>query len=159
MAAGKTETGKILAEKLALPFIDLDTVIESAAGKSINTIFEDSGEKAFRDMEEQQLARIIQSETKYIMACGGGVILRPKNMQNIHKAGVSVFIDSSEERIIERLRNTIGDRPLLKHAHAKNMRQIVHPMLKSRRPLYLQANIVYNPETQAIQWLIENLRK
>ena len=56
---GKSTVGKILASNLALPFIDLDRVIESNAGVSIPHIMEQQGESAFRDMETAMLKKVI----------------------------------------------------------------------------------------------------
>ena len=60
MACGKSQTGPKLAELLRYKFIDLDTVIETLAKKSINTIFKEDGEKIFRDIESQCLKESIK---------------------------------------------------------------------------------------------------
>ena len=56
---GKSSIGQILARNLNLPFTDLDSMIESKAGKSISEIMEQQGEPIFRDMETAALQETI----------------------------------------------------------------------------------------------------
>ena len=60
MGAGKTSVGRRLADMLALGFVDADEEITKAAGRSIEDIFEDYGEKAFRDVEERVIQRLLE---------------------------------------------------------------------------------------------------
>ena len=57
MGAGKTVVGRKLAEKLGMAFTDADEEISEAAGCSIEDIFEDYGQDAFRDVEERVISR------------------------------------------------------------------------------------------------------
>ena len=76
---GKSTLGKVLARKLKLPFIDLDRVIETNAGKSISRIMEREGENAFRDRETAALKDTVSqvsNVTSQVIALGGGTLLR-----------------------------------------------------------------------------------
>jgi shikimate kinase (EC 2.7.1.71) len=53
MGSGKTTVGKILSEKLNIPFYDLDYEIEKEEGRTINEIFKESGEAYFREIEKK----------------------------------------------------------------------------------------------------------
>ena len=64
MASGKSRTGRSLAERLGRPFIDTDNVIVERAGKSINEIFEQDGEAAFRKLEHDVIAEIVKATTR-----------------------------------------------------------------------------------------------
>ena len=77
MGAGKSQIGRDLAAKLGLPFVDADDEIIKAAGCSVSDIFELYGEKAFRDVEERVISRLLNSKVQ-IIATGGGAFMSAK---------------------------------------------------------------------------------
>ena len=70
MGVGKTTLGAIVAEKLGLPFFDLDEQIELEAGASIQEIFESEGDESFRKRETDMLRTLIANEPAGVMATG-----------------------------------------------------------------------------------------
>lgn len=112
MGSGKSSIGSILASLLEFEFLDLDDRIEREQGCSIAQIFAECGEEGFRDAESQALrAAVLQEESRWVVATGGGVILRDENVVFMKANGVIVLIDRPIE-IIERDIET-GRRPLL----------------------------------------------
>ena len=107
--SGKSTVGKILAEKTGFSFVDLDAVIENMAKKSISQIFSEDGEPAFRDLE-QKSAEEVSTQSRQVIATGGGVILREANMKTLSKTGVIVFLDRPVSDI---LGENLSNRPLL----------------------------------------------
>ena len=89
--SGKTTVGRILAERLALPFRDADVELESHAGRSIRDIFAVDGETAFRDLEERNLIELIDLGPA-VIATGGGVVLREANRVRMKNAGKVVWL-------------------------------------------------------------------
>ena len=73
MGAGKTTVGHLLAEKLGLPFVDADLVIEQRTGRSVREIFEADGEPAFRGIEHQVTADLLAGQDAVLALGGGGV--------------------------------------------------------------------------------------
>ena len=108
MGAGKSTLGKSLSEKIQKPFIDLDSEIEKAAGKSITEIFDIDGEEQFRKMETKQLKRYSES----IVACGGGIVLNNANRKFINENGIAILLLATMGELTQRLSNS-GNRPLL----------------------------------------------
>ena len=108
MGSGKSTLGKSLSEKIQKPFIDLDSEIEKAAGKSITEIFDIDGEEQFRKMETKQLKQYSES----IVACGGGIVLKDENREFINENGVTILLTASMEELSHRLSDS-GNRPLL----------------------------------------------
>lgn len=112
MGSGKTTVGRLLAELLHRPHLDLDEVIAAKAGKSINQIFADQGETYFRDLEAQLLASTIREEG--ILSTGGGTPVRMENNLLLRRnAAPVIFLEASPERILERLSND-RNRPLVR---------------------------------------------
>ena len=108
MGSGKSTLGKTLSEKIQKPFVDLDSEIEKAAGKSISEIFDIDGEEQFRKMETKQLKQYSES----IVACGGGIVLNDANRQFIKGNGIAILLLATMGELTQRLSNS-GNRPLL----------------------------------------------
>ena len=79
MGSGKTTLGRLLARATGLEFVDLDRTISKKAGKEIPEIFAEYGEGRFRDLEREALREALDGKTPCIVACGGGVVIRPEN--------------------------------------------------------------------------------
>jgi len=109
---GKSTIGKILADNLKLPFVDLDRVIETNADMSISQIIEQGGESAFRDLESTAL-RSIPDEKVSVIALGGGALLSVENHEFAHEAGKVVLLMAELDTLFERLNGIANKRPLL----------------------------------------------
>jgi shikimate kinase len=79
MGAGKSTVGPLVAERLALPFLDLDTEIERAAGATIAALFARDGEPGFRAIESRALASILAGPPAVVALGGGTLHARPEN--------------------------------------------------------------------------------
>ena len=79
MGSGKTTLGRLLAGATGLEFVDLDRTVTRKAGKEIPEIFAEHGEDRFRDLEHEALRRALDGKVPCIVACGGGVVIRPEN--------------------------------------------------------------------------------
>ena len=108
MGSGKSTMGKTLSEEIQKPFVDLDSEIEKAAGKSISEIFDIDGEEQFRKMETKQLKQYSES----IVACGGGIVLKDENREFINENGIAILLLATMGELTQRLSNS-GNRPLL----------------------------------------------
>lgn len=112
MGSGKTAIGRRLAERLAVPFVDLDEEIERASGKTIRALFEESGEDAFRAREAAYLqgtAGLPQA----VVATGGGCFAFEGNRAAIARLGPAVFLDVPLSTVHARLAGKT-DRPLFR---------------------------------------------
>jgi len=138
MGCGKSYTGNLLADRLGLPFTDLDAEIERAAGKTINDIFDQDGEAAFRVLEAETL-RATGRDTATVVATGGGAPCHHDGMNWMNDHGITVFLDPPLEVLLARLEEGRDHRPLLQSGAV--LRSIVTEKLSARRPVYEQARI------------------
>ena len=129
MGSGKSTLGKSLSEKIQKPFIDLDSEIEKAAGKSITEIFDIDGEEQFRKMETKQLKQYSES----IVACGGGIVLNNANRKFINENGIAILLLASMGELTQRLSSS-NNRPLLAD---DNMKEALTKLWLERQLDYL----------------------
>lgn len=109
--AGKTEIGKRLARALGRPLVDTDALIVDKEGRSIAEIFEQDSEAGFRKKESEAVAEAAATPDA-VVACGGGVVLDPKNVEALKESGVVVYLKVNPEVAAQRLGSANG-RPLL----------------------------------------------
>ena len=129
---GKTSVGRIVADRLGLPFADADAELERRAGRSIAAIFAAEGEPAFRDLEEQVLGELTARDG-LVLATGGGVVLREANRRALRRFGLVVWLWAEPDVLAERLRRDVGGRPALTEA---GLLGEIAAVLAMRIPLY-----------------------
>jgi shikimate kinase len=148
--SGKSTVGRQLARRLAVPFLDSDSLIEERLGCSIRDFFAQQGEAAFRDVEESVVDELSKSHSG-VLATGGGVVLRPGNRDRLRQAGHVIYLRSTPEEVFRRLRHDTG-RPLL---------QVDDPLARlrslydERDPLYREtANFVMETGRPSVSTLV-----
>lgn len=130
---GKSTVGRQLARRTGVRFIDSDTVLEERIGLPIRSFFEQRGEAAFRDLEEQVIDELTSTESAgLVLATGGGSVLRAVNRERLRVRTTVVYLRSTPEELYRRLRHDT-QRPLL---------QVADPMAKLRE-LYEQRHPLY----------------
>lgn len=135
MGSGKTTVGRLLAKELGYHFFDTDAVIEQSQKKSINEIFVEAGETAFRDLETEVLAQL-SSCVRLAIATGGGIVLKRKNWSYL-RHGLIVWLDAPVDLLHARLQNDTT-RPLLKES---DLSAKLQSLLEQRQALYAQADL------------------
>jgi shikimate kinase len=136
MGAGKTSIGRRLADKMGLTFIDADTEIEKAAGKSIPDIFADHGEAHFRDGERRVIARLLENG-KQVLATGGGAFMNEETRSAIKAHGLSIWLKADLDVLLKRVAKR-GGRPLLEN---RDPAEVLQNLINIRYPVYAEADI------------------
>lgn len=134
--SGKSAAGKRLAPRLELPFMDADTEIEKAAGKTIAEIFAEDGEPYFRDGERRVIARLL-SNGPAVIATGGGAFMTPAVREDIAGRGVSVWLRAELSLLLRRVQRRTH-RPLL----VKDPEGTLKRLMEARYPVYATADVV-----------------
>jgi shikimate kinase len=111
MGAGKTTIGIMLAARLELPFADSDQVIEQRAGRPIPQIFAEDGEPAFRALEHQVIAGLLDGPDM-IIALGGGAIEHPRTQDMLGRGAHVIYLEVGYDQALHRVGQDAG-RPML----------------------------------------------
>ncbi len=112
MGTGKTTVGRAVAGRLGFRCVDSDHEIERKAGKAVAEIFATDGEQAFRELERWFVDQGHASE-RLVVACGGGLIVKPGMLEAVASRGVVVCLHASIETILARTGRHTKTRPLL----------------------------------------------
>jgi shikimate kinase len=136
MGAGKTAVGRRLASKLDLPFIDADTEIEVAAGRSISEIFVEHGEAYFRQGERKVIVRLLDAGP-HVLATGGGAYMNADTRESIKASGISVWLKADLRVLMKRVGRR-DNRPLLA---AGDPETVMKKLMAERYPIYAEADV------------------
>jgi len=136
MGAGKSTVGKALAERAGREFRDTDSLLQHRFGRTVTDIFRIYGEEAFRAHETSILESL--SEGPYVLATGGGIVLREENWAHLKRLGVTLYLHASAEVLIERLERSRRKRPLLENDDWEDR---VRALLASRQILYQRSDV------------------
>jgi len=131
MGAGKTTVGRECARRLSRPFVDTDDLVTAAAQMSVEQIFAEAGEAAFRKLEHDVVADVCASPEPLVVACGGGAVLDPENRRALRATGVVVWLRAPAATLAAR----VGDgstRPLLRDGAAPALARLE----RLREPAY-----------------------
>jgi shikimate kinase len=136
MGAGKSSVGMALSRMLGWPFEDLDERIQAQERRSIEQIFQQSGEAAFRQLEHAALRSLIRElgASPRVVAVGGGAFAQANNAALLEAAGFSaIFLDAPVEELFRRCQEQKLDRPLRRDLEE------FRRLYESRRSSYMRA--------------------
>ncbi len=134
--AGKSTVGALLAHRIGVDFTDVDELIVARTGRSISDIFTTDGEPAFRELEEAEVARALQSDTG-VLALGGGAVLSERTRAALRGHRVVFLLVGMAEGV--RRTGLSSARPLLVGV---NPRATFAALLDARLPLYREVATV-----------------
>ena len=154
MAAGKSTIGRLLARELRLPFMDSDREIEKLMGCTIPTIFRDHGDREFRRIERETIARIVVPEPQ-VVSIGGGAFTNAQTRETLNRRALTIWLDTPFNVVIDRLSES-NARPLATGKTAEEL----HQLWEQRRPFYEQAQIhIETDDATTPQAVVERILK
>ncbi len=146
--SGKTTVGQLLAQRMKVPFYELDALIEKTTGLSLAEIFDLEGEQYYRTVEEKTLQRALLRPPG-VIAAGGGLVMNPSALLMLKLHSFTVWLQASPEVLLARVRSGKDKVRLAAHPQATHQ---LRAILDRRTPFYSQANVVIDtthksPET------------
>ena len=157
MATGKSHVGRILSEQTGWPLVDADGEIVRRAGKSIQRIFDDEGEAAFRDLERLVIAGLCAG-TQQVISAGGGAFVDAANQKLMLASGLVVCLSATPETIYSRVSEADGGggpvRPLLT---GDNQIERIQSLLAQRADAYAQAHHTVETDSLTPQQVAERI--
>ncbi|MFY7669921.1 shikimate kinase [Tenacibaculum sp. MEBiC06402] len=160
MASGKSTVGKVLAEKLDLPFIDLDNYIEEKYTKSISVIFKEEGEIYFRLQEHEAIKEILENKEHFVLSLGGGTPCYANNMTLINSYNdlVSIYIKVSIKTIYNRLLSEKEHRPLVARIPEEELEEFIAKHLFERSYFYEQAKLRIKTDSKDLTETVNEIK-
>jgi len=142
-ACGKTSIGRLIAEKLGRPFMDLDEEFVETTGRTIADVVESEGWEGFRELETSVLAAVSETPGN-VVATGGGAVLKARNRELLAQ-GVVVYLQADPEKVVARLMAELlpEQRPALTDLP---LEEEVRRTVKEREPYYMAVAHLVAPE-------------
>ncbi|HUV30452.1 MAG TPA: shikimate kinase [Acidobacteriota bacterium] len=167
--SGKSTIGLRLAQRLKVPYYDTDAMIERMEDCSIVETFRRSGERRFRSLETDVIARLCRGVDPHgVVALGGGAFQDKRNRERLLQNGLTVYLSCSAREIDRRLRR-MQDRPLMnvRPGPGETVRQArlrkIRTLLKQRVPNYRKAHVRCSttdaPVGRVVQKLYRKIRR
>ena len=136
--AGKSTVGPRLAKRLKTEFIELDSLVENAAGISLGEIFAMHGEEYYRRLERAALTDLLASARGAVVATGGSMVTDPENWGLIKRRCFTVWLRALPEEHMTRVQKQGDMRPMQGHPAA--MAEL-KALLARREPLYGESQL------------------
>jgi shikimate kinase len=160
MGSGKSTVGPLIAEALGFSFIDLDDVIERSEGKTIDDIFQVSGEQNFRVIERSYIRRFVEGSDT-VFALGGGTVTIEGLIPELKLHGILVYLKSDADALVPRLRGH-SHRPLLLGMSGETLtdaelQQKITFLLKQREEYYRQADVIVDITQRPVDAVVESV--
>lgn len=154
--AGKSTIGKRLAERLGIPFDELDAMIEAAAGLSLAELFAIHGESYYRRLETATLRSVLEAKKPSVLATGGGIVTNPDAWDLLRRESRVVWLKAKPEDHWERVVKQGDRRPMRGSPRAKaELRSI----LRAREPIYRTADHVADTSALGVTGTVDALAR
>ncbi len=146
--AGKSTVGKLLGERLGVPFVELDALIEQAAGLSLGEIWQLHGEPAFRQYEREALQQFLATTSRAVLATTGGIVTDPITYELLRQSTVTVWLKARPEDHWNRVVAQGDRRPM--EGDPRAMERLTS-LLAERTPAYQMAKHVLQTSSRPVE--------
>jgi len=154
MGTGKTTVGRMIADSKKRRFVDLDELIELREKRSIADIFAKEGEGYFRELEGKTLEEVAGSGFQ-VVACGGGIVISPVNIEVMKKTGKIICLTANPEVILKRTQG-YSHRPLL---NVDNPAGKIKELLEKRAQFYALSDMTIDTSELSIKEVADEIVK
>ena len=158
--AGKSTLGLRAAQALDVPFVELDTRIEEAAGLSLAEIFSLHGEAYYRRLEGQCIVELISAGNACVVALSGGIVHNEDAFNLMRQHATTIWLKAAPKDHMDRVLAQGDRRPM---AQSRDAMAELRTILATREPLYRQADVTVDTsqqgEDQTLALLTERLTR
>tara|TARA_A100001011_G_C14236129_1_gene811125 strand:+ start:45 stop:557 length:513 start_codon:yes stop_codon:yes gene_type:complete len=153
MGSGKSSIGLIVSKKLNIEFIDVDQEIEKKLNMKISKVFENKGEKYFREIEEEITLKILKNK-KTVISLGGGGFLNNKIEKEILDKHISIWLNWDSKTLVNRIKKS-KKRPVAFKSSKNELLQLI----KGRNLIYSNALYKIDCENLSKNEIVNNILK
>lgn len=159
MVSGKSSIGKKLAQKLNIPFIDLDDYITDKEHMNIAEIFDNKGEIYFRKIEMKYLLELLEIKSNFVLAVGGGTPCYGNNINIINDKATSFYLKASLLTIYDRLSQpkNKNKRPLVSSLTHGDLKEFIAKHLFERRSFYEKADYIISVDNRTKKDIVKEI--
>ena len=153
MGSGKSSIGLMVSKKLNIDFVDVDQEIEKKIGMTISKIFENQGEKYFREIEELIALKLLK-KNKTVISLGGGAFLNNKIKKEVLDNHISFWLKWDIKTLVNRIQNS-QKRPIA----FKSSKNELIDLIKKRSIVYSKAMYKIDCENLTKNEIARNITK
>ncbi|MBT8186373.1 MAG: shikimate kinase [Croceitalea sp.] len=158
MASGKSTVGKLLAQALKMPFIDLDAEIEQQLEANIPQLFNEKGELYFRRKESEVLRSVLQRTTDLVLSTGGGTPCYGDNLDFVKKTTAnSFYLNLPIAELVLRISNEKNQRPLVADLAEDDLPEFIGKHLFERNLYYNQAGHIIDCKNKTAEEIVATI--
>lgn len=152
--AGKSTVGRRIAHRLRMDFVELDALVEDAAGLTLAEIFAIHGETYYRDLEREALTALVDSGRRAVIATGGSLVTFPDTWQHLRANARTVWLRAEAQDLWDRVIAQGDHRPMESNPHAFAQ---LEALLARRIPLYEQADVTLDTRGRTVDAVVDEL--
>lgn len=152
--AGKSTIGALLAERLQMPFIELDSEIEKEVGTDLAGIFSLYGQDTYRDAEARVLNRLTESDHSYVLATGGSLVTASATYQLLRSRCFTVWLSATPEDHMTRVVSQGDMRPMRGREQAMGE---LRGILAQRESLYRLADLTLDTSRMSRHDVVDSI--
>lgn len=135
---GKSTIGRLLAEQLNIPFVELDREVERRSGATLSEIFDMFGQETFRRAEREALDEVLREHPQFVIATSGSIVTEPGTLELLLASCFTVWVRAEPDEHMQRVMAQGDMRPM---ANSPRAMQDLLSILRSREPLYSRADV------------------
>lgn len=136
--AGKSTVGRLVAQALEVPFVELDSRVEELAGLSLTELFDLQGPEVFRRHEAEALERVLAEGERLVLAASGSIVESMKTFERLRATCRTVWLRAEPDEHFQRVLLQGDRRPM--RARPRAMEEL-RAILRAREPLYARCEI------------------
>jgi XRE family aerobic/anaerobic benzoate catabolism transcriptional regulator len=150
--AGKSTLGRLMADRLQIPFFELDRQIEQASGLSVSMIFDLYGQSGFRRFERRCLDDLLSAQEKFVVATGGSLVSEPATYERLLSTCHTIWLRTTPQEHMARVLAQGDMRPMAQNPEAMSD---LERILAEREPFYRQADFIIETSGRTVEQVLD----